>query len=71
MLFVLANDFYAVVFAAAIDDYVFKIGIPLIEHRQDRFFEKLSLIKRRRDDADLWLHEKGHFDLSRIAAKCL
>ena|SRR5438128_3139394 len=59
MLFVLTNDVDAFVVAAAVDDDVLKRLVPLIEHRQDRFFEKLSLIKRGRDDADLWRHKVG------------
>src|SRR6266581_3333081 len=45
MLFVLTNHVDAFVVAAAVDDDVLKRFVSLIEHRQDRFFEKSSLIK--------------------------
>ena len=45
MLFVPLDDLYGVVSAAAIDDDVFKVRIPLLNDRQDGLFKKSPLVE--------------------------
>src|SRR5258707_6240850 len=56
MLFIALDDFDSFIRAATVDDDVFEIRILLIEYRQNRLFNKLSLIERRRNDAEFWRH---------------
>src|SRR6266446_4188545 len=57
MLFITTNDLDAFIRATTVDNDVFEIRILLIEYRQNRLFEELSLIVGRCDNAELWRHD--------------